>query len=232
MPMVGFCSHTSSRRRALFPPCLPSSTSSSTMAASASSIPTGAVISAALPKRERPLLPRTTTVRCPGRYVPWAFGRFWPVHQRPEVAVKGLSAPIQGRLPQELKLHGVRDYPAANRYLTEVFVPDFNRRFSVKPIEKGSAFVPLAGVEVELLLSLQHERVVNKDNTVSFKNLSLQLPKAAGRLHFVRCPVLVHELLDDTVAVSHLGQVIARFEPISGDLLPYRQGDAVHRSAA
>ncbi len=139
---------------------------------------------------------------------------------------------IQGRLPQELKLHGVRDYPAANRYLTEVFVPDFNQRFSVKPIEKGSAFVPLAGVEVELLLSLQHERVVNKDNTVSFKNLSLQLPKAAGRLHFVRCPVLVHELLDDTLAVSHLGQVIARFEPISGDLLPYRQGDAVHRSAA
>jgi hypothetical protein len=108
----------------------------------------------------------------------------------------------------------------------------FNRRFTVKPVERGSAFVPLAGLDVELLLSIQHERIVNKDNTVSFKNLSLQLPKAAGRLHFVRCPVLVHELLDNTLAVSHLGQVIARFEPISGDLLPYRQGDPVHRSAA
>jgi hypothetical protein len=139
---------------------------------------------------------------------------------------------IQGRLPQELKLHGVRDYQAADRYLTEVFVPDFNRRFTVKPTEKGSAFVPLAGVNVELLLSIQHQRTVNQDNTVSFKNLALQLPKTDGRLHFVRCPVLVHELLDGTLAVSHLGRVLARFHPAAGDLLPRRQGDALHRSAA
>ncbi len=139
---------------------------------------------------------------------------------------------IQGRLPQELKLQGVRDYQAANRYLTEVFVPDFNRRFTVKPSERGSAFVPLAGLDVELLLSIQHERIVNKDNTVSFKNLALQLPMTDHRLHFVRCPVLVHELLDYTLAVSHLGRVIARFDPTSGDLLPHRQGDDIHRSAA
>jgi len=139
---------------------------------------------------------------------------------------------IQGRLPQELKLHGVTDYQAANRYLTEVFVPDFNRRFTVKPGEKGNAFVPLAGLDVELLLSVQHERTVNKDNNVSFKNLALQLPRTDRRLHFVRCPVLVHELLDGTLAVSHLGRVIARFDPASGDLLPQRPGDALHRSAA
>src|SRR5713226_1467323 len=156
MPMVGFCSLTSSRRRAPFPPCLPSSTSSSPMAASASSIRTGAPI----------------------------------------------------------------------------FVPDFNRRFTVKPSERGSAFVPLAGLDVELLLSIQHERIVNKDNTVSFKNLALQLPMTDHRLHFVRCPVMVHELLDYTLAVSHLGRVIARFDPTSGDLLPHRQGDDIHRSAA
>lgn len=139
---------------------------------------------------------------------------------------------IQGRLPQELKLHAVRDYQAANRYLTEVFVPDFNRRFSVKPSERGSAFVPLAGLDVELLLSIQHERTVNKDNTVNFNNLALQLPMTDRRLHFVRCPVLVHELLDGTLAVSHLGRVIARFGAASGNLLPRRQGDEAHRSAA
>ncbi len=139
---------------------------------------------------------------------------------------------IQGRLPQELKLHGVSDYQAANRYLTDVFVPDFNRRFTVKPAQKGSAFVPLSGLDVELLLSIQHERTVNKDNTVSFKNLALQLPMTSQRLHFVRCPVLVHELLDGTLAVSHLGRVVARFDPTSGDLLPQRQGDVIHRSAA
>jgi len=139
---------------------------------------------------------------------------------------------IQGRLPQELKLNGIRDYQAANRYLDEVFVPDFNRRFTVRPTERGSAFVPLAGLDVELVLSIQHERTVNRDNTVTFKNLVLQLPLTDRRFHFVRCPVLVHELLDRTLAVTHIGQVIARFDPESGDLLPPRQGDALHRRAA
>jgi hypothetical protein len=139
---------------------------------------------------------------------------------------------LQGRLPQELRLHGIRDYQRANRYLEEVFVPDFNQRFTVKPAEKGSAFVPLGGLDVELLLSIQHERTVNKDNTVTFKTLALQLPKTNRRLHFVRCPVLVHELLDGTLAISHLGRIIARFHPSTGDLLPRQQGDAVYRSAA
>lgn len=139
---------------------------------------------------------------------------------------------IQGRLPQEIKLNRIQDYGNANRYLDEVFIPDFNRRFTITPLEKGSAFVPLAGVDVDLLLSVQHERSVNKDNTVSFNNLALQLPRPDGRLHFVRCPVLVHELLDGTLAVSHLGRVVARFEPTTGNLLQRRQGDAVHRSAA
>src|SRR5260370_19215360 len=139
---------------------------------------------------------------------------------------------IHGRLPQDFKLNGIKDYQAANRYLDEVFLPDFNRRFTVKPIDSGSAFVPLAGVDVDLLLSVQHERTVNKDNTVSFNNLALQLARTDGRIHYVRCPVLVHELPDATLAVSHLGRVVARFSPTTGNLLPRRQGDAVHSSAA
>jgi hypothetical protein len=139
---------------------------------------------------------------------------------------------LQGRLPQELKVAGVRDYDAANRYLGEVFISDFNRRFTVRPKDTGSAFVPLKEVDLELLLSIQHERTVRNDNTVTFNGLALQLPSTHGRLHFVRCPVMVHELLDGTIAISHLGRTVARFHPTSGELLARRQGDAIHRSAA
>ena len=44
---------------------------------------------------------------------------------------------IQGRLPQELRALDIRDYAAANDYLTRVFVPDFNRRFAVSPRSQG-----------------------------------------------------------------------------------------------
>jgi hypothetical protein len=44
------------------------------------------------------------------------------------------------------------DYDAANHYLQQHFIADFNRRFTVKPAQPESAFVALAGVELELVL--------------------------------------------------------------------------------
>jgi len=126
---------------------------------------------------------------------------------------------IQGRFPQELRLAGIRSYDHANRYLTAVFVPDFNRRFTVTPFEPESAFTPLAAVDLELLLTAQHERVVRNDSTVVFGKLELQLPRTKDRIDFARCPVIVHELLDGTLAVSFQAKLIARFDR-TGALLP------------
>ena len=125
---------------------------------------------------------------------------------------------IQGRLPQELKLTGITDYEAANRYLDQAFIADFNHRFTVKPAQSESAFVPLAGIDLRLLLSIQHQRVVANDNTVSFDRLVLQLPPSRQRLHYARCPVLVHEFPDRTIGVSYLGRLLATFNQ-QGDLL-------------
>jgi len=119
---------------------------------------------------------------------------------------------IQGRLPQELRLHQVSSYSAANRYLEETFIGDFNRRFTVRPRERGSAFTVLAGLDLELLVSAQHERIVQKDNTVAFERLFLQLPPSPERVHYARCPVLVHELVDGALAVSFQGKLIGRFD--------------------
>jgi hypothetical protein len=126
---------------------------------------------------------------------------------------------IQGRLPQELRLAGIKDYAAANEYLEKHFIPDFNRRFTVPPAQKESAFVPLVGLDLKLLVSIHHDRVVQKDNTVVFERLFLQLPPGKDRRQYVRCPVVVHELVDGTLAVSHQGKLLARFD---------RQGTALH----
>ena len=120
---------------------------------------------------------------------------------------------IQGRLPQELRLEGITDYEAANRYLEEVFVPDFNQRFTVTPEQPESAFTCLAGFDLDLLLSVQHERRVRADNTVAFEKMELQLESTSQRMHFARCPVLVHRFLDDTLGVSFQGRLIGRFTP-------------------
>jgi hypothetical protein len=110
---------------------------------------------------------------------------------------------IQGRLPQELRYHGVTDYAAANRYLEQHFVADFNCHFTVKPMQAESAFVKLAGIELDLMLSRKYERMVRNDNTVTSKNLILQLPSTSQRIHFVRCPVLVHQFSNGTLGISY-----------------------------
>jgi hypothetical protein len=68
-----------------------------------------------------------------------------------------------------LHFNRIIDYAAANDYLAQRFIPDFNRRFTIKPAQPDSAFVKLAGVELELVLSSKHERIVRNDNTITFK---------------------------------------------------------------
>ena len=126
---------------------------------------------------------------------------------------------LQGRLPQELRAAGITTYAAANEYLERVFLPDFNRRFTVTPTQPGTAFVPLIGVDLDLLLSVQHERTVWNDSTVSFDGVKLQLPRRPDRAHYVRCPVLVHEFPEGMLGISYQGGLLARYSR-DGQLLP------------
>ena len=82
---------------------------------------------------------------------------------------------IQGHLPNELALEGVRDMASANAYLRERFWPDYNRHFAAPAREDGDAFVPLDGVDLDDILCVKEDRVVGHDNCVSYNNRSLQI---------------------------------------------------------
>ncbi len=125
---------------------------------------------------------------------------------------------IQGRLPQELRLAGIRDYDSANAYLQKTFVPKFNRKFTVKPAQDESAFVPLVGIDLKLLLSIQSRRIVGNDNTVTYKNLILQIPQTEQRPHYVRCPVTVHEFLNNSLGISYQGKLLGEYN-LQGQLI-------------
>ena len=73
---------------------------------------------------------------------------------------------LQDRLPKELALAGITERAAANRYLTEHFLPQHHARFMVGATEPGTAFIPWVGSTLAEILCVQEERVVAKDNTV------------------------------------------------------------------
>ena len=90
---------------------------------------------------------------------------------------------LQDRLPKELALAGITEMAAANRYLTEHFLPQHHARFMVGATEPGTAFLPWVGTTLAEILCVQAERVVAKDNTVRSQGLSLQIPQAPHRFH-------------------------------------------------
>ena len=86
----------------------------------------------------------------------------------------------QGRLPQELRLAGITSVAEANHFLNDKYVAEFNLKFSVKPAQAGSAFVPARGKNLDLIFSIQHERVVGRDNTVSLANQCFRSSERSG----------------------------------------------------
>jgi transposase len=117
----------------------------------------------------------------------------------------------QGRLPQELRLCGISTMEAANTYLRETYIAAFNQRFSVTAAEAGTAFVPCTHTDLERVFSVQHERVVARDNTVSFARLSLQIERQRWRGTLAGCRVMVYEHLDGTLSVGFGTHVVGRY---------------------
>ena len=109
---------------------------------------------------------------------------------------------LQRRLPQELRVAGITTMEAANRFLADVYLPRHNACFARTPEDAAAAFVPFAG-NIEDILCIQEERVVGNDNTVRYKNRTLQIPADRHRHHYVKATVRVHEYPDGGLAVFH-----------------------------
>src|SRR5712691_4129286 len=125
---------------------------------------------------------------------------------------------LQDRLPKELALAGITDLTAANRFIAEAFLPDYNGRFEVAAVEPGTAFVAVALRQWQDVLCVQEGRVVGNDNTVVFQGLRLQIPQSRLRAHFVKAKVRVHQYADGTHAIFHGPQCLARYLA-SGNLI-------------
>ncbi len=108
---------------------------------------------------------------------------------------------LQDRLPKELRLAGIDTVEAANHWLTETFIGEYNRLFAIEPEQAESAFVPDKIGAWREVLCIQEERVVGNDNTVKWEKLSLQLPPSRLRPHFVKATVRVHAYPDGRLAV-------------------------------
>lgn len=92
-----------------------------------------------------------------------------------------LNRTFQDRLVNELRVAKITTWTAANAYVRDRFLPDYNATFSCAPADPTSAFVPLGPVALEQILCHQEARLVARDNTVTFEGRTFQLARQPGR---------------------------------------------------
>src|SRR5271170_6259683 len=135
----------------------------------------------------------------------------------------------QGRLPQELRLRGIRSVEEANRFLREHYVAEFNGRFQLPAAQRGTAFTACPRRDLDLIFSLQFERTVSRDNTVGFQNLTLQIDKVSWRGTLAGCNVTVHQHLDKTITLTHGPHRLGRYTSQGTPIRPTATKQAVEK---
>jgi transposase len=119
----------------------------------------------------------------------------------------------QGRLPQELRLRRIGTPEAANQFLRDEYVGEFNRRFQVAASQAGSAFLPCRRKDLEVVFSVQQPRMVNRDNTVMVGGKVFQIERTRWRGTLAGCPVTVCEHLDETWSIRYGPHEVGRYRP-------------------
>lgn len=112
---------------------------------------------------------------------------------------------LQDRLVKELRLAGIADLAAANRFLDEQFLPELNRRFWVKPAQAADVHRALPRDWAEAL-GWEQERVVQRDWTVAWNGRWFQIERGHEALCLAGRTVIVRELRDGSVQLLKGGQ--------------------------
>ena len=85
--------------------------------------------------------------------------------------IERTNGTFQGRLVNELKLHGITTIEEANKYLIDVFVPYFNQRFALDYKKFESVFESSPSLEkINYTLAILTPRKIDNGNAIKFKN--------------------------------------------------------------
>ena len=85
--------------------------------------------------------------------------------------VERTNGTFQGRLVNELKLNGITTIEKANKYLIEVFVPNFNKRFAMDYKKFESVFEDSPDEEkINYTLAVLTPRKIDNGNSIKYMN--------------------------------------------------------------
>lgn len=119
--------------------------------------------------------------------------------------VERLFGTLQDRLIKELRLANISSVEEANIFLKNIFIPFFNKKFAVLPLQKKNLHCSLNAWEkdnLNHLFSIKESRIVNNDFTVLFEKQWFQLTPSQPTLVCRKDKVLVEKHLDCSIKIK------------------------------
>jgi len=122
--------------------------------------------------------------------------------------VERANGTLQDRLVTELRLTGASNIIEANSVLWD-FLPRFNKRFGVPAAQPGQAYRPLSPErDPDGILCIKERRRVARDNTVQYRNQTLQLFPDADRISYAGAHVEIQERLDGQILACYREKIL------------------------
>lgn len=146
--------------------------------------------------------------------------------------IERLWRTFQDRLIAEMQLQKISSLAQANLFL-KGFLIRYNQKFTVPARGRDAVFTPSpTNHKLQRILCLKDQRVVNKDHTVSFEGLCLQIPPSSKWASIVRQKVMVYQLENGSIEIwyknmkvldlqaNRVADLIQKYQ-VSNSQLPY-----------
>lgn len=133
--------------------------------------------------------------------------------------IERLFKTLQDRLVKEMRLEKINNPIDGNKFLKDIFIPKFNKKFSNPPRKEGDVHKALLSDEKEdfrHIFSVHDTRRINLDFTIQFKNNWYQLTEIQPTTVRPLMIVMIETWLDSTV------HIILKEHELSFILLPER----------
>ena len=122
--------------------------------------------------------------------------------------VERANGTFQDRLVAELRLSGASTITEANFVLWD-FLPRFNQRFGVPAAQPGQVYRPISPeLNLEGIICFKERRRVGRDNTVQYRQRTLQLFPDADKVSYAGARVEIQERLDGSILACYKGKIL------------------------
>jgi len=117
--------------------------------------------------------------------------------------VERLNRTFQDRLIPELDFFGITGRKDSNRYLKDVFIPQWDQKFTVVPYLPSNRYRPIeVHCDLNEVFCLHFKRIVNRDHTVSYGNKRYRILPSQGKTYKGK-DVVIHEYEDKSISIFY-----------------------------